>query len=699
MRTITSKLTRIYLIVAVLVLFSAGSISQLYLYHHARTVAHENLNTQAAALAGNLESAVSFGDAKFAQQTLGALKHYPEVHLAAVILTDGKPLARYGASGSDEDATPLQSYLAQGDFMAAGKHGVVFKIAPHAEDSARLVLIASLEKLNWETLMIFLAGILMAALILLAAFSTFRRMSRKVTRPIEELTTVMRTVEREGDYRQRSVIVSDDEIGELAIGFNAMLAALEAQNTNLNSELDERKRIQEKLDRLAHYDPVTHLPNRHYFHERLKIAVNHSLQLDKLMAVLFVDLDNFKLVNDSYGHHIGDSLLKTVAERLESSLRAGDVVCRLGGDEFAIILENLPDAGQLQPITDKLIQHLIQPLRLDNCDIVVSGSIGIAACPEDADAPEALLRFADTAMYAAKGAGKNTWRRFNPEMASQSALRLTLENQMRIGLVEDQFEVHYQPQVDLTTGTVSGVEALARWNHPERGYISPTQFIPVAEESGLIWTLGEWVLRTACRQIAHWHHAGHYRLTMAVNVSARQLVHANFAEQVLAVLAETDCPARLLELEITESVLMQHSEKTIALLERLRRHGIGIAIDDVGTGYSSMAQLKNLPVTKLKIDKSFVDEITTDSNDLAITAAMTGLANNLKIQVITEGVESSQQVLLLRQSGCHHFQGFHFSRPLLAAQVPDFIAAFRQSHAPSKKSALAGRRYQAAIAT
>jgi predicted signal transduction protein with EAL and GGDEF domain len=376
--------------------------------------------------------------------------------------------------------------------------------------------------------------------------------------------------------------------------------------------------------------------------------------------------------------------LQEVAERLSKGLRAGDIVCRLGGDEFAVILEHLPNSQQAGLITEKLIQNLILPLHLDNHDIVVTGSVGMALCPEDADTPEALLRFADAAMYAAKGAGKNTWRRFNPEMASQSTLRLTLENQMRIGLAEAQFEVHYQPQVSMISGEVYGVEALARWNHPERGYISPAQFIPVAEECGLIRPLGDWVLRSACQQIVAWSQAGHPRLKVAVNVSVRQMAHADFADQVLSILDETGCPPEQLELEITESVLMQQSDRTRDLLERLHRRGIGIAIDDFGTGYSSMAQLKKMPVSKLKIDKSFVDDITSDHSDQAITTAITSLARSLRIDVIAEGVESKEQVVLLRQSGCHEFQGYHFARPMHAAQVPAFIDGFERQHAALK---------------
>ncbi|MBK7000074.1 MAG: EAL domain-containing protein [Rhodoferax sp.] len=675
MRTITTKLTRIYLIVAVSVLFCTGLISLLYFYNHVRAIAHDNLNTQAVAMAGNLESPVAFRDVAFAQQTLKALQHYPDVRMAAVVMADGKYFAKYSPD-TDTDIDSLQQFPLQGEFITVNTHGVVQDITFPGKTPARLVVVASLEQINRKMVLVVGMSIAIGGLILLVAFIMFRHMSRLVTRPIEDLTAIMRKVERDGDHSQRVRIFSDDEIGELAKGFNAMLSVLERQNTSLNTELDERKSIQRKLDRLAHYDTVTRLPNRHYFQERLLIAVEHNIRLSKLMAVLFVDLDNFKLVNDSYGHHTGDHLLRIAAERLSSSLRAGDVVCRLGGDEFAIILEHLSDSQQIETIVDKLIQNLSQPLRLDDHDVVVTGSVGVAVCPQDADNPESLLRFADAAMYAAKAAGKNTWRRFDPEMASQPALRLSLENQLRVALAERQFEVHYQPQINMNTDAVDGFEALARWNHPDHGYISPLQFIPVAEECGLIRPLGEWVLRTACRQIVAWSLDGHERLKVAVNVSVRQLVHPHFVEQVLAILAETGCAAHQLDLEITESILMQYSDKTFSLLQRLRDHGIGIVIDDFGTGYSSMAQLKNMPVTKLKIDKSFVDDITTSHSDLAITATIASLARNLRIQIIAEGVESNQQVLLLRQSGCHAFQGYHFAQPLLATQIPKFIDGF-----------------------
>ena len=676
--TITTKLTRIYWVVAISILFVSGVISQLYLYQHARRVAHENLSTQAVALAGNLESAVAFGDEKFAQQTLDALRYQPDVMAAAVILADGSYLTRYSAAGQIQENNG-QELLARGEYVDTETHGAVSPISLQGESPARLIVVGSLKKINQESLVIVLASTGIATCILLTAFIVFRRMSSSITRPIEELTALMRKVEREENQSYRTNIDTNDEIGELAKGFNGMLSALEQNNQRLSDELVERTSIQTKLDRLVNYDTVTHLPNRRYFHERLNLAVEHSLRLGSVMGVVFVDLDNFKLVNDTFGHHIGDQHLQVVAKRLSESLRTSDVVCRLGGDEFAIILENLTETHQIDQLLEKLIHNLSKPLKIEKHNLVVTGSIGIALCPEDSDSPEMLLRFADTAMYAAKGDGKNKWRRFSPEMASSTALRLTLESQMRVALDEGQFEVHYQPQIDLNSGLVCGIEALVRWNHPEQGFISPAQFIPVAEESGLIRPLGEWVLRTSCLMTRALSLNGHPDLMVAVNVSVRQLSHSSFAAEVFGILEETQLPAHQLTLEITESMLLQNGEKTLAMLRLLRDRGIGIAIDDFGTGYSSMSQLKNMPVTKLKIDKSFVDDIVTDSSDRAITAAMSNLAHNLNIQIIAEGVENKEQVALLRKSGCHEFQGYHFSRPLHENHLAGFIEQFNRN--------------------
>ena len=672
-RTLIGKLSRIYLSVALIILLGLVFATQTFMYLHARGNAHDNLRIQALVMADNIESAVVFHDIAFAQQMLDSLRLTPDVVAAQVILSDDQPFVSYGLP---IDAGTIRQ-LRQGDRLGWQQLGVIQPVRAAGHESAQLVMLFSVAKLNREATLLALTGLLLGIAILYGAYLMFMRLSRKVAYPVEELARVMREIETSRDYAKRAPILSDDEIGELATGFNAMVGALEKQNSHLNVELSERKTMQDKLDRLAHYDTVTKLPNRHFFNTRLAVAIEQSELFDRPMAIVFVDLDNFKLVNDSFGHHVGDSLLKIVAERLTSALRSGDIVARLGGDEFAIIIENLAETGPITRIADKLLGHLTQPLRLDNNDIVVSGSIGVAVFPEDADNAETLLRYADMAMYAAKGEGKNTWRRFSPGMAGQSTLRLTLENQLRHALDAGQLELHYQPQVDLTTGEISALEALARWNHPERGYISPAQFIPVAEESGLIHLLGDWVLRTACRQAVEWRATHPRPLRIAVNVSVRQLQQPTYPETVRAILEETGCPAELIELEITESMLMHHSERSKHLLARLHELGIGIAIDDFGTGYSSMAQLKHLPVAKLKIDKCFVDEITQNRSDLAITTAITSLARSLGIGLVAEGVEDEKQLLLLRQTGCHVFQGYHFSRPLTAENVTHYCNAFK----------------------
>ena len=671
--TLLARLTRVFLAVALPILLISGLASQIYLNYHGRIVARDNLHTQALALANSLESAVAFNDAKFAQKELDTLRHYPDLLAADIVLPEGLTLVRYGNS-IDE---PLAHELASGSFITWQRHGIVVPIGMEGETLGQLRLVGNLQRLNRDSLLVVAVSLLFGGLLLALALRVFQRMSHEVTEPIRALADIMHTIEEQGDYRLRATDIGGDEVGQLARGFNTMLGALEVKNANINAELTERKKVQSRLDRLAHYDTLTQLPNRHYFQKRLDAAVDDSIDLDKSFGLLFVDIDNFKLVNDSLGHTAGDVLLKTVGERLAETLRSGDIVCRLGGDEFAVILDNLANASQLDVILDKIMQQLVRPVLLENQEAVITASIGVALCPADAETPELLLRYADTAMYAAKGDGKNAWKRFAPEMAARSALRLTMENQLRQALKFGHFDVHYQPQIDLgpgKSGSLVGFEALVRWNDPERGFISPGLFIPVAEESGLIRPLGEWVLRTACADVVRWNLAGHPNLKVAVNVSARQLIQGDFPAHVMAILEETGCPVTQLELEITESVLMQHADQAIAQLVKLRDLGIGIAIDDFGTGYSSMAQLKSLPVNKLKIDKSFVDDIAKNRNDLAITATIANLAHNLQIQVIAEGVEDSHQVLLLRQTGCHFFQGYHFSRPLSRDKADAYLA-------------------------
>jgi diguanylate cyclase (GGDEF)-like protein/PAS domain S-box-containing protein len=935
MRTITAKLTRIYLIVAISVISAAALISQMYLYQHARTIAHENLNTQAVAMAGNLESAVAFGDASFAQQTLNALQHYPDVSVAAVILPNGKYFAKYSKHGRTDMDNGQDQFATKNEFMSIESHGVARNILRPDGAPARLLIVASLEKNNREMLLTVGSGLAISLLILFAAYIMFQRMSRVVTRPIEDLTAVMRAVERDGDHGQRANIVSNDEVGELARGFNAMLFALEKKNISLNAELEERKKVEaeirgtknqlqatldavpdlmfevgldgryydfhsprtellaappetlvgrmvsdvlpadaadvclaalreanengqsggmqfalplpqgtrwfelsvarkevgegnqprfvvlsrditerkaaelaqlesesrfraiieatpvalalndnqgritylnqafvqsigytiqdiptledwwphaypdpqyrklitekwltaseearrrngpftpleatvhckdgavrtvmisatplsdrvastnlivmyditerkaaeEAIKNLAFYDTLTGLPNRRLLLERLNKAMASSTRSDRYCALLFIDLDNFKTLNDTRGHDVGDLLLKQVAQRLTSCVREGDTVARLGGDEFVLMLEDLSEDShsavtQAETVSEKVLQALNQAYQLADYEYRNTPSIGVTLFTDRHGSIDELLRRADLAMYQAKASGRNTIRFFDPEMQAAVTSRAILEAGLREALIERQFLLHYQAQVD-GDGRLTGCEALLRWQHPQRGLVSPAEFIPLAEETRLILPLGQWVLETACIQLALWAtRSKTAHLTIAVNVSAYQFHQSGFVDQVLAVLKDTGANPQRLKLELTESLLVSDVEEVIEKMVALKDAGVGFSLDDFGTGYSSLSYLKRLPLDQLKIDQSFVRDVMDDPNDASIAKTIIALANNLGLGVIAEGVETEAQRAFLARSGCHAYQGYLFSKPLSVVGFEQFM--------------------------
>jgi diguanylate cyclase (GGDEF)-like protein len=389
----------------------------------------------------------------------------------------------------------------------------------------------------------------------------------------------------------------------------------------------------------------------------------------KKVALLFIDLDRFKLVNDSLGHAAGDRLLQLVAQRLREIGRQTDTLARLGGDEFTILLPDVDRVEEAMVVADKVLATLKQPFVLDGRDIFVSASIGISMYPDDGADVDLLMKHADTAMYRVKQQGRNGFQIYTHALDQRSLRRLELENQLHKALERKQLVLHYQPQFDLSEGRLRGVEALVRWQHPELGMISPTEFIPLAEENGLIVPIGAWVLETACRQVHAWREAGFPDLVMSVNLSVRQFFREDIARQVMRTIDDYCLAAHVLELEITESVAMEDVAYTIRTLESLAASGLRLAIDDFGTGYSSLSQLKKMPVKILKIDRSFVQDITTDSDDAEIVNAVITMAHRLGLKVIAEGVESQAQLAHLREQQCDFAQGFLFSRPLPAAEL------------------------------
>lgn len=439
-------------------------------------------------------------------------------------------------------------------------------------------------------------------------------------------------------------------------------------------DITDRKRAEEEIQHLAYYDTLSGLPNRTLLKDRLQQLLAQAHRHGDQIGVIFIDLDRFKGVNDSQGHAIGDELLKAVASRLLKSVRSTDTVARLGGDEFVIVISEINHDRDITHVARKIMQSLQAPFELEGKEIFSTASMGIALFPLDGDDVGSLLRNADTAMYAAKECGRNNYQFFSGEMSMKAVERMELEHTLRRALERDEFHLLYQPQVNGKTGAVTALEALLRWNHPDMGLLLPEKFIPVAEDAGLITEIGEWALRTACRQVRSWHEEGFFPLRVAVNLSGRQFRAHNLLKMVERVLAETELDPGSLELEITESMLMEGADHAVKTLEQLKRIGVCFSVDDFGTGYSSLNYLKKFPLNRLKIDRSFIRDITTNAGDAAITDAIIALAGSLGLGVIAEGVEQREQMLLLLEKQCIEMQGFYFSPPMPADNIPLYLA-------------------------
>ena len=441
-------------------------------------------------------------------------------------------------------------------------------------------------------------------------------------------------------------------------------------------DITERMRTQERLHHLAHHDTLTGLPNRAYFSERLNGAIAHAQRRRRPLAVLFLDLDRFKIINDTLGHDVGDQSLQILAARLKSCVREGDTVARLGGDEFTVLLEDLASADDIPLVAQKFIHAVLQPFVLERREFFITTSIGVALYPNDGEDSITLLKNADTAMYRAKEAGRNNFQFYSAELSAKAFERLALETSLRRALERQEFELYYQPLVDLKTQRVFGAEALLRWHHPDFSLVSPAQFISVAEETGLIVPIGEWVLRSACAQAQAWRAAG-AKLSVTVNLSGRQFNQPGLADTIARALRESGLDPGLLELEITEGVLMQNAQATIDTLQALHGMGLRIAIDDFGTGHSSLSYLKRFPIDTLKIDQTFVRDVTSDPNDASIVTAIIAMARSMGLRVVAEGVETEGQLVFLHSHRCDGAQGYLFCRPLPALEVTPLVLAGR----------------------
>jgi diguanylate cyclase (GGDEF)-like protein len=441
------------------------------------------------------------------------------------------------------------------------------------------------------------------------------------------------------------------------------------RTAKLEAEVDQRRRAEERLKYLALHDGLTGLANRNLLRQRMAKIVDQVVADDQVGAVIFIDLDRFKNVNDTLGHRVGDMLLKEVAKRLTGAVRSCDVVARLGGDEFVIVAGPLDERGDAETIAQKVHDSLQQPIRVQQHELFATPSIGIALFPRDDISPDALVQMADAAMYQAKSEGRNTTCFFDPTMTASTEHYLRTESSLRKAIDRREFEPYYQPIVDLRSGACVSLELLVRWQHPELGLVSPATFIPIAEDSGLVARIGALVLESACRQFTGWREMGFDVPRFALNLSALQFRDPRHIEAISGTLAAHGMASTQIELEITETALMQDGEQTLAILQSLSAAGFSLSVDDFGTGYSSLSYLKRFPVGKLKIDKSFIQDMTKDPNDEAIVRMIIALAKTLRIATVAEGVETVAQSEALRRLGCDFAQGYLFARPLSAAQL------------------------------
>jgi diguanylate cyclase (GGDEF)-like protein len=502
------------------------------------------------------------------------------------------------------------------------------------------------------------AMILLSVVFVLLAGTTLFAVRSLVANPLKYLKA---SLHHNASVLTREPLVwsGEDEVGDVVYAYNQLLA-----------EIDQRT---EDIHHLAYHDPLTQLPNRRLLEDRIGHALAVAGRQGRTVAVLFADIDNFKVVNDTLGHKQGDALLKVVAERMQGVMRGMDTVARWGGDEFVIVIENLASPGEAASVAEKLIESVGVPIHLGSNLLGVGVSIGISLYPQDGADVTALVKNADMALFEAKGRGRNTFHFFDQAMNARALRRLDIEMALRQGIAQGQLELHYQPKVSAGNGAISGVEALVRWRRPGEGLVQPDEFIPLAEESDLIITLGEWVLARACAQIKEWQAKGFGDIHVAVNLSTRHFRLEKDVDDILAVVEAAGVSPHLIEIEVTETTLMHEPELVAGFLRRLRDKGFGIAIDDFGSGYSNLSYLRHLPITTLKIDRAFVMDIEHSQGNVEIIRAIIAMGNALGLGLVAEGVETEQQFRFLRNADCHVIQGYYFSRPLPVSELETLL--------------------------
>ncbi len=660
----------IMLVCTIMLILSLGG-SQISEYASFNRDSRARLVALADIIASDISAALLFGDNNAIEKTLLSLKADPSITQLFVLNAEGVVAASYLREDLRRIPPDLKQRL---KVIRQEVHETVFDLSPEISrpiilDGVQLgTILLELDSsifLN-KLLISFSIGTVILLLSMLGSYVLASRLGQIMTDPLLSLTATMEKVTSTKDYRLRAEVSAVKELAQLAEGFNEMLVEI----SDRDKALLER---QDRLHRQAHYDTLTGLPNRALFNDRLAQSLRRAERNKEMLAVLFIDLDDFKFINDTHGHRVGDLLLIEVSRRLLKETRADDTLARMGGDEFTVFLQDVKSVDNALQVAHKHLSSLLSVFLLEDKQLFISASIGIALFPDHGNSADALLKSADAAMYLAKQKGKNHTELFSHSLYYKVSERLALQGDLRRALENEEFILHYQPRVNLKNGNLSGVEALVRWQHPDRGLIPPLTFIPLAEETGLIMEIGEWVMREACRQMKRWHHAGILVPRVSVNVSPLQFRRQNIVELVKSILGETSLCAEALELEITESALMDDIDQAIDTLQQLQQMGIHISIDDFGTGYSSLSHLRSLPVNTLKVDRSFVMNAHVSEEDAQILSAILAMAHSLNLDTVVEGVECEEQRDLLREQECGEVQGFYYARPMPAVDLASML--------------------------